>query len=703
MRKLLGKTLQPAVEWLNRLAGVESAAPYRNLVEHSLVGVYLIQDGRFPYCNPRMAEIFGYGSREELVRECTVTDLVWPPDRDLVLGNIRRRLEKEVETIHYGFRGRRKDSSMIEVEVLGSRVQYRGRPAVIGTLMDVTAERRARRELNLYASALANTAEAVMVLDEDRRILSINKAFQNISGYSEAEVRGESPDFLRSGRHHESHYRHIWKNLPAQGHWRGELWFRRRNGEIFPALVSLSLVDTGEGGRTHYVCVINDITGYRQIEQKLDFLSHYDPLTELPNRALLTERLGESLRHANGHGDMVAVLMLDLDAFQRINESFGHTAGDSLLVAVADRLRECTNRGQTVARMGGDEFAVVIHRARAMEDVTGAASRLLGAFDKPFRQNGHEIYTTASIGIGVYPQDGDTADALLKQADAALYEAKERGRNLYQFASGELNTRALETLTLANALRQSLERDEFHLAYQPIVDLEDGRVTGMEALLRWTHEELGAVEPDRFIPVAEQSGQISAIGGWVLRRACAEAARWRDTGLGHLTLAVNVSLHQLNQPDFVETVAAALNRHGLKGELLRVEITESVMMSDPEHIRGVLERLTAIGVRVAVDDFGKGYSSLGYLKVLPVHYLKIDREFVRDLPHNRDDLAITRAITAMAHSLNIGVIAEGVESEGQRRMLMEAGCREGQGRLFSMPVTADRLPAVLDPPTRSRA
>lgn len=694
MPNFFQKSLQPTVEWLTRLAGMESAATYRILVEHSLVGVYLIQDDRFSYCNPRMAEIFGYESNDEIISTRTVADLVWPEDRELVLGNVRRRIEGKVKTVHYGFRGLRRDGAMIEVEVLGSRVIYHGRPAVIGTLLDMTAERQTRRQLNLYANALANTAEAVIVLGADRHIVTTNKAFQHITGYGDEEAAGRTPEFLRSGHHHESFYDYIWKRVPGDRVWRGELWVRRKDGEAFPTLASLSLVQGVEGEPDHYVCVFSDLSRFRQIEEKLDFLSHYDPLTELPNRALLRERLGEALRRADSSDRMVAVLLLDLDAFKRINESLGHDAGDEVLRGVADRLRAAAINGATVARMGGDEYAIVLEDVKSTDEIGHVANRLLQLFEKPFSQDGDDIYTSASIGIGVYPQDGTTADALLKQTDTALYGAKSRGRNLYQYASSEMNARALETLQISNALRQSLERQEFRLVYQPIVSLEDEHITSMEALLRWTHQNLGNVSPEKFIPVAEQSGHIGLIGLWVIRRACEQLAEWREMALPQFSLAINVSLNQLHQPNFVDIIRGALREFGVPPEALRIEITENVMMSDPEHIQGVLRAVTEAGLRVAVDDFGKGYSSLSYLKMLPVHYIKIDRSFVHDLRDGRSDAAIIHAIIAMAHSLNIRMVAEGVENRYQCDLLRDAGCQEAQGWLFAKPQEARDVPKL---------
>jgi len=683
------------VEWFTRLLDHESAATYRSLVEKSLVGVYLIQDGRFAYCNPRLAEIFGYESNDEIIRHCTVADLVWAEDRELVLGNIQYRLQGNVETIQYGFRGQRSDGEMIEVEVLGSRVRYHGRPAVIGTLLDVTEQRRSQRRLKLMARALDSSAEGMVLLDAERNVVSVNRAFTTITGYIEEQVQGRTLEFLRSGRHHENFYQRIWTSLSGRDHWQGEVWCRRGNGEVFPALASVSVVRSGDDRASdHYVVVINDISSYRQIEEKLDFLSHYDPLTELPNRALFQERLSEALRRAKGGDRNVALLMLDLDSFKQVNESLGHAVGDQVLRGVASRLAGHITRDSMVAHVGGDEFMVMLENVSGLDEVSRAASKILELFHTPVKANGTTIYTGASIGISCFPQDGGDADTLLKQADAALYQAKHRGRNLYQFASSEMNARALELLTLAGALREALEGEQFTVHYQPIVSLADGTIVAMEALLRWDHPDLGRIAPDRFIPVAEQNGQIAAIGEWVLRTACRQAAAWRERGLPPLRLAVNVSLRQLHQPGFTEMVADILNESGFPAEQLKIEITESVMMHDTEHTASVLERLAGMGVKIAVDDFGVGYSSLSYLKTLPVDFVKIDRSFIDGLPDDGNDATITRAIIAMSESLGIRQVAEGIETEEQRAFLVRAGCDEGQGRLFSRPVPADGVEAL---------
>ncbi len=669
---------------------------YRSLVESSLAGVYLIQDGRFPYCNPRMAEIFGYESNHVLMRECTVADLVAPDDRDLVLGNIRKRLDAQVESLHYGFRGLRKDGRIIEVEVLGTRVEYRGRPAVIGTLLDVTESRRVAHERRILTDALANTVEAVLVLDAERRIISVNKAFTRITGYPGPDVLGHTPEFLRSGRHHETFYEEILQTVADRGHWQGELWSRRRSGEVFPCLASISQVREEPGDAPHYVLVLNDISSHKQIEERLDFLAHYDPLTRLPNRTLFLERFREALSRVRRRGLKLALLLMDLDAFKQVNESLGHSAGDELLRDAAARLRVAMGEDTTVARIGGDEFAVLLDDLDTMEEVTLAAGGLLEAFEEPFQARERNLAATASIGIALFPEDGENFEALLQQADAALYEAKAKGRNIYQFASGEMNAHALESITLSGQMRGALQRGEFFVEYQPFVRLADGRLTGAEALVRWQHPELGVLSPDRFIHIAEQSGQIAALGHWVLEEACAQGARWQAAGWKDFRIAVNLSVRQLAQPAWVEQVRRVLRDSRLAPERLKLEITESLMMSDPEQVARVLEDISRDGVKIAVDDFGVGYSSLSYLKRLPLDYLKIDRSFISDLPDDTNDAAITRAIIAVSRSLGIGQIGEGIETPEQLHFLREAGCEEGQGNLFSEPVCPERLAKLYD-------
>ncbi len=672
----------------------KDADMYRQLAEHSLVGVYLIQDGRFPYVNPRMAEIFGY-DREEIIRSHTVADLVAPEDRTLVLENIRRRMAAEVQTVQYGFRALRKDGVVIEVEVLGTRVEYLGRPAVVGTLLDVTERNRVLQESRLMADALANTAEAVIVLDTARRIISVNSAFAGISGYSEAEALQQPIESLRSDWHAESFYDDIWATVQHEGKWQGEVWLKRKNGEVFASLVGVSSVGNPGSAISHYVVVVNDISRFKQVEARLDFLSHYDPVTRLPNRVFFHQHLQQILLSAHRGNRQVAVLLLGLDRFKQINESLGHAAGDVLLQQVAARLREVAGKNTNLSRVGGDEFVVILDDMPDTDSAARLAGNMLATMARPVDIEGHQVFFTASIGISCFPNDGTDNETLFKVADAALLRAKERGRNIFQFASSEMNASALESLILTNNLRTALEKKELYLEYQPIVNLADASLSGVEALLRWRHPELGVVGPDAFIPLAEQTGLIGNIGHWVLQEACFQAVRWRRAGLPPVTVAVNLSLRQVFGADCVRQIAGVLKATGMEPQWLKIEVTESIMMSDPEHAESVFRKIAAMGVKIALDDFGVGYSSLSHLKRLPVDYLKIDRSFVSDLPDDANDAAITRAIVAMGGGLGIKQVAEGIETEAQRNYLLHAGCLEGQGFLFSRPVRPDRIAEML--------
>lgn len=695
-RQWLAAALDIPRRWLARLArGLgDDAGLYRQLVEESLVGVYLIQDGRFPYVNPRMAEIFGY-SREEIINGRSVADLVAPEDRALVQENIRRRVAAEVPSIQYRFRALCKNGEIIEVEVLGTRVEYQGRPAVVGTLLDMTTYNRALQESRLMADALANTAEAVMVLDSGRRIVSVNRAFVGMSGFGETEALGQLPEFLRSGWHAESFYDELWATVAREGRWQGEVWAKRKNGEVFTTLMGVSAVNNPDTGASYYVVVVNDISHFKQVEARLDFLSHYDPLTHLPNRALFHEHLQQMLLSAQRAGRKVALLLLGLDRFKQVNESFSHAAGDALLQQVATRLRDVSGKNVTLARIGGDEFAVILDDMPDTDSAARLASDMLASLVAPFTIETHQVFMTASVGISCYPADGEDNETLFKVADAALLHAKDRGRNLFQFASSEMNASALESLIITNNLRTALEKQELYLEYQPIVQLTDARLSGVEALLRWRHPEFGSVSPVTFIPIAEQTGLIGEIGLWVLREACAQAMRWRRAGLPPVTVAVNMSLRQVFSGDCVQQIADVLAATGLEPERLKIEVTESTMMSDPEHADAVFRDIVAMGVKIALDDFGVGYSSLAHLKRLPVDYLKIDRSFVSDLPDDSNDAAITRAIIAMAGGLGIKQVAEGIETEAQRNYLLRAGCLEGQGFLFSRPVAPEHIARML--------
>lgn len=565
---------------------------------------------------------------------------------------------------------------------------------VVLTLTDITAQRRAEEELRLAATVFDNSIEAIMITDARRRILSVNRAFSDLTGFASGDVIGQTPSILSSNRHDISHYESIWQAASHQGYWQGEIWQRRRNGSEFPEWLSISSVKDQAGKITHYVAVFSDITERKANEARIAFLAHHDPLTTLPNRTLFQDRLEQALARAERNGEMVALMFLDLDRFKTINDSLGHLAGDRLLQSVAERLTHCVRDTDTVCRQGGDEFLIALTDVHDADVPARVAQKILRRLSEPFDIDGHKLGTSFSIGIAIYPNDGLDADSIMKNADTAMYHAKESGRNTYRFFTEEMNANALERLQMENHLRAALERGELLLNYQPQVDLVTGEVVGVEALIRWQSEALGFVPPGRFIPIAEESGLIVPIGRWVLRRACLDAKSWQDAGLPAVAVAVNISALQFRRDDIVHGVREILAETGLAPERLELELTESLLVHHQD-VQDTLAQLKALGVRLSIDDFGTGYSSLTYLKRFAVDRLKIDQSFVRDVADDPDDAAIVRAIIQMGRSLKLDVVAEGAEGRAQVDFLIREGCREAQGYYFCPPVTHEVLMNVL--------
>jgi diguanylate cyclase (GGDEF)-like protein/PAS domain S-box-containing protein len=571
-----------------------------------------------------------------------------------------------------------------------------------GTAEDVTNRRRTEEELVLAEKVFANSNQAILITDAKATILTVNPAFTEITGYAAEEAVGKNPAAFASGRHDAAFYAAMWNELKRSGAWAGEVWDRRKNGEVYPKWVSINAVcERGSGAVTHYVAIFSDITERKENEARIEHLAYHDPLTGLPNRFALQARLMQSLADARRNETRVALMFVDLDRFKTINDSLGHDVGDQLLIAVARRIGATLRESDTVARLGGDEFVIVVPGVDSPEAAARVAEKIIERVNEPLALAGHTLHTSPSIGIGMFPDDGSNAETLMKNADIAMYYAKQHGRNTYHFFAADMNTVASERLLLETQLRAALERQEFSLVYQPQLNLVTGALIGIEALARWNHPDRGLVLPEKFIPLAEETGLIVPLGAWVIETACRQAAAWSVAGMPPVRMSVNLSAHQLRDRSLVHHVADTLDRTGLPADRLELEITESAMATNSEQSIEVLRSLRDLGVRLAVDDFGAGFSSLAYLKRLPISRLKIDRSFVMDMEHSANDVAIAHGIVALANTMGLSVTAEGIETPAQLDILKSFGCGEGQGFLFSRPVAAAELAAFLQSPSAS--
>lgn len=564
------------------------------------------------------------------------------------------------------------------------------------TFQRLMAANRSAKEAQRLASFVFQYAqEGIMITDAEGTILYVNPAFTAITGYTEEEVRGKNPRLLKSGRHDAFFYRQMWESVRRTGQWRGEIWNRRKNGEIYPEWLTISVIKNEKGRITHYVAVFTDITERKRYEEQIKHQALHDPLTDLPNRRLFHDRLAHAIREAKETQRKVAVLFLDLDRFKNINDTLGHILGDELLRHVAKRLSSCVPREGVLARIGGDEFAVLLPALTARAEAERVAKDIVDRFTQPIALGERSLYVSISVGISLYPDDGDDCPTLIKNADMAMYCAKEEGGNRYRFFTPGMRLETVQRWQLENGMRQALELGELQLVYQPQVEAQTGRMVGVEALLRWHHPEQGVMSPATFIPLAEETGFIVPIGDWVLRTACAQAKAWQEAGLPPIRVAVNLSARQFQEGRLEATVRRVLAETGLEPQFLELEITEGIMMTNHTQTVEQLHRLKALGVKVAIDDFGIGYSSLGYLKKFPIDTLKIDKSFIRDCTDVPEDAAIVKAVIALAKNLNIPVVAEGVENPRQLAFLCVEGCDVIQGYLYSPPVSAEEVAELL--------
>ncbi|HWS14078.1 MAG TPA: EAL domain-containing protein [Rhodocyclaceae bacterium] len=601
------------------------------------------------------------------------------------------------------WRHRRHDGTLMDVEVDCQAIEFDDGRLALLICHDPAGGQATARSLPMSAELFESSSQAILITGPDGSIQLVNSAFSRITGYSEAEVAGRKPSMLSSGRHDRAFYERMWTEIREKGHWQGEIWNRRRTGEVYPEWLTISALRNSRGEVVRYVGMFSDISDRKAAEARIEYLAHYDPLTGLANRALLGDRFNLAIGQAKRSRRRVAVLILDLDRFKKVNDTLGHSAGDTVLQQTAQRLRGCLRQADFVARQGGDEFILLVNDIDMIHDAAHVAQKIIKTMARPIEVQGREIHITPSIGISIYPDDGTDVEVLLKNADIAMYQAKNAGRNNYQFFSQDMNESTFEHLAFESSLRRALDASEFILHYQPQVDLASGRMTGAEALIRWRHPDLGMVSPAQFIPVAEETGLIVPISNWVLRQACTQCVAWQAATGRPTQISVNVSSLQFRHRDFVELVTETLRRTGLDSGSLELELTESVVMHDADAVIAKLFALQEVGVRLAIDDFGTGYSSLSYLKRFPINRLKIDQSFVSDIGRNSDSEAIVEAIISMAHSLRLDTVAEGVETSEQLAFLRGRQCRHMQGYLFSRPLEPPALLKILTSDTRLAA
>jgi diguanylate cyclase (GGDEF)-like protein/PAS domain S-box-containing protein len=693
-RSIKQATIEHTVEMRTRELNQERLR-IQTILKTASDGIHILDaDGLLIMANQVFLEMLGYD--ESAVGKLHVSDWdpseTWKKIRGDDSGVLALHNHGVFETRH-----RRRDGSMLEVEISASGIEIEGHNYLYAASRDITERKHAEQQMRISAIAF-ESQEGMVVTDADSTILRVNQAFSAITGYSADEVIGQPIKLLQSGHHDAAFYAAMWQDLKQQGLWQGEIWNRRKNGEIYPEWLTITAVKNAEGSVANYVATLTDITLRKAAEDEVKHLAFYDPLTLLPNRRLLRDRLQQSLVSCNRSGLFGALLFIDLDNFKTLNDTMGHGVGDQMLQQAAQRISGCVREHDTVARLGGDEFVVMLDGLNGtLQDAASATEvvgeKILATLRLPFQLLDQTHYSTASIGATLFDAQQNTIDELLKRADLAMYQAKTAGRNTLRFFDPEMQAVVMARAAMEADLRLGMQHHEFHLYYQPQID-DSGAIIGAEALIRWLHPEHGLIPPNDFIPLAETNGLILPLGQWVLATACQQLITWagRPETAGY-TLAVNVSARQFHHPDFVEHVTSVLDHSGANPHRLKLELTESVLLDDVEDAIAKMMQLKARGVSFSLDDFGTGYSSFSYLQRLPIDQLKIDQSFVEGLVSSASDDAIAKTIVALAQTLELAVIAEGVETAQQRDFLSRIGCKAYQGYLYSRPLPLDQFEA----------
>jgi diguanylate cyclase (GGDEF)-like protein/PAS domain S-box-containing protein len=664
----------------------------RMVLDHAPIGIWMHNGrGKIHFMNRTLREALGI-SEERLRQADHYLELIDPEYVSACLDSDTRALGSDRPCISHE-RLLFSDGQVHDLRVI--KVVQRdaqGEPsALIGLSLDFTEERRQAESLSLWSLVAETVREAIVITDAEQRIVAVNPAFKTLFGYEDESVLGQTPRLFKSGMHDAEFYQNMWHAIETEGHWEGEILDRRANGEILTLWQSIVAHRDDQGVIMHYIATSTDVSALKKTQSRLNHLAYHDTLTNLPNRLLFEDRLKHAMEHAQRKGERLALFIFDLDNFKHINESFGHPAGDQVLRDVGKRLKAAAGGADTLARPGGDEYMLLCETVGDATEITQIADKLSGVFSESFVINEIPCHIDASMGISVYPDDAADVTELIRNADAAMYRAKSSGKGRYQFYSRDLTDLAYQRLTLENDLRQAMQNGELEVCFQPQIHLPSESLIGLEALIRWKHPLRGPIPPDRFIPVAESSRLIVQIGEWVMVQSCQTLRDLRRLGHPIQRVAVNVSALQLRDPLFAVKVRTILEETECEPQWLEIEVTESLLMDNRDDATLMLNELRDLGVCVAIDDFGTGYSSLAQLKRLPVDRLKIDKAFVTDIPGNQDDLAITRAIIAMAASLRLEVIAEGVEKREQANCLLDEGCLEAQGYMYGRPMPLANL------------
>lgn len=672
---------------------VESEKKFRNIFHnHNAVMLLIDQDsGQIVDANAAALDFYGY-SHEDLVKK-RIQDI-----NTMSSDEVTSEMQKAAvhNQNYFNFQHRLADGSTRYVEVHSTPIVADDKNMLFSIIHDITSRIENEQKLKLDAKVFEHSQEGVLVTDAQNRIITVNRAFTEITGYQQEDVEGDNPAILRSGRHDAQFFQQMYEDIAGQGYWKGEIWNRKKDGTVYPQLLSISKVENDANVVTNYVAVFSDITRIKQSEERMEQLAHYDALTGLPNRLLLKSRIEHAIERARRHPkEKVAVLFLDLDHFKVVNDSLGHMVGDELLRQVAGRLKDSLREQDTIARLGGDEFVVLLEGVIQLGDLNAISQNIIEEVKSPYLLNDcHEASVGTSIGIAIYPDDTLDIDKLITYADSAMYKAKQNGRNTYAFYTEAITQQADKRFKLSNQLAKAVERCELELFYQPQINMQSGDIIGAEALIRWNHPEEGLLTPWAFIGIAEETGIIHEISKWVISQGCQQLKRWQDSG-HNLTLALNISPRDFRYDDFYDQVAKNIEQSGVDASGLELELTENGLMETSGNILQLLQQLKSLGLLLAVDDFGTGHSSIAYLKHFPVDKLKIDRSFVKDIDVDPADKMITETIIDMAKNFNLKVVAEGVETEAQKRLLQELQCDIAQGYFYSKPVPIAEFETML--------